>query len=639
MHNIKHTTAFLLASAILATSLLSGCQLNGYESSSKVETRKNIVTADGSSSNVDSSTTDTGDRPKPITTITTADNWEPAVPPESDNVIVRVADYIKDVVIDIRYGSTNNSTGTQIYKFKDAYLRYGTVKKLEYAAELLAEKGLKLVIWDAFRPLEAQLSLYRTQPECMTTPTAGKYLRFNNADAVSVSAVKSDGSQIELPSDFFGENRERNSGNATAEAKKNAQIIDDAMLQAGMVRYLDDEWYNYADSDEYPLAATTTVDENGVRECESWIVDCNKSISLRKEPSTDSDSVIGVAKGEKVKVMFFTEKFAYCEYKGVYGYALAAYVVQSDENGYKSDLSVVNVSEDYDYYEMQEDLAELVNLYPDKISLKSIGKSEEGRDMTVAVVGNPNSENRIFISAAIHAREYMTAALAMAQIEYLLSHGDTISSIGEVTISQMLDDVCICFLPFTNPDGAYIVTSGKIPDEFKKRYGSSYAAKWKANAKGVDLNANFDADWESYGGAYGSKKEPSYMSYKGTAPESASESRAVADYIRSENFDTVLSYHTTGSYIYASYKKYTETNDKSNKIARYIAGRSGYVIAPQSSTSTAGLKDWCIKIGIPSVTVEFGTASTPLMLRDFDNIWARTKDIPYLAYLWVSRNT
>jgi g-D-glutamyl-meso-diaminopimelate peptidase len=622
MFNLKGTTAFLLASAIFTSSLLAGCQSMMSETTSKAETTKNnAVTTEQKAA------------------VTTAEKWTPAVPPESDDVIVRVADYIEDVVIDIRYGSTNNSTGTQIYKFGDAYLRYGTVKKLENAAKLLAEKGLKLVIWDAFRPLEAQMSLYYTQPECMTTPSAGKYLRFNNADAVSVSAVRSDGGSIELPSDFFGENKERNSSGVTAAAKENAQIIDDAMLQSGMVRYLDDEWYNYADSDEYPLAATTTVDSSGVHECESWIVDCNEAISLRKEPSTDSDSVIRVAKGEKVKVMFFTEKFAYCEYNGSYGYALAAYIVQSDENGYKSDISVVNLSEDYDYYEMQEDLAELVSLYPGKISLKSIGKSEEGRDMTVAIVGNPDSDNRIFISAAIHAREYMTAVLAMAQIEYLLSHGDTAASVGEVTISQMLDDVCICFLPFTNPDGAYIVTSGKIPDEFKKRYGSSYAAKWKANAKGVDLNANFDADWESYGGYLGSTGRPSYMSYKGTAPESAAEAKAVADYIRSENFDTVLCYHTSGSYIYASYKDYTETNDKSNKIARYIAGRSGYVIAPQSGTSTAGLKDWCIKIGIPSVTVEFGTSTNPLMLREFDNIWARTKDIPYLAYLWVSRNT
>lgn len=575
---------------------------------------------------------------KTTTAASTTVRWEPAIPPESDDIIVCVSDYTEDIMIDMRYGGTNNSTATRIYKFDKAYLRYGTVKKLIEAQKKLSESGLRLVIWDAFRPLEAQISLYYTQPECMISPAAGRYVRYNNADAVSVAAVKADGTPIELPSDFFGENRSRSYTGASAEAKSNAALIDRAMTDAGMVAYLDDEWYSYADSNEYPLASTVTADQNGLHECESWIVDCNEAISLRAQPNTASEQTARVGKGEKVKVIFFSEKFAYCEYNGQFGYALAAYLVQSEENGYSHDLTVVKPSYDYDYDRMQSELTELVRLYPEKIRLKSIGKSEEGRDLTVAVVGNPDAENRIFISAAIHAREYMTAAIAMGQIEYLLSNPSLSCGIGEITVGEMLENTAICVLPFTNPDGAMIVTSGVIPEQFRGRYNSSYTEKWKANARGVDLNANFDADWERYGGALGSTGRPSYMSYKGTSPECAAESKAVADYIRSERFDLVLCYHTTGSYIYASYKNYDETNAKCNKVARCIAGRSGYIIAPQSGTSTAGLKDWCIKIGIPALTIEFGTASNPLMLREFDNIWARTKEIPILSYLWVSKN-
>lgn len=620
--------ALLICTASIASCLKSR-RASGGTTTMMTEANTGVTTTLGTTSSAPTITT---------APITTEVPWTPADPPKSSDEIVRVADYLDNVTIDIRYGGTNNSTSTIIYKYTDAYLRYDTMLKLEKAARSLEAQGLTLVLWDAFRPLEAQMALYYTQPECLISPADGEYLRYSHADAVSVAAADSSGKLIDLPSDFFGEGRERDFEGASDLQKANAAIIDNAMTNAGFVAYLDDEWYSYVDSTEHSLAATLTIGEVGIVECESWIVNCDEYLYLRSTPSLTGDTTIKIAAGESIKVMFFTEKFAYCEYNGNYGYAHAAYIKQTDENGYKSVISTVDVCYDYDYYKMQDDLAKLVSLYPDKITLKSIGKSEEGRDMTVAVVGNPNAENRIFISAAIHAREYMTATLAMAQIEYLLSQTDTLCGVGDMTVGDMLDDVCICFLPFTNPDGAYIVTSGKLPEMFKNRYNSSYTSKWKANALGVDLNANFDADWEDYGGYLGSTTRPSFQSYKGTAPESAAEAKAVADYIRSEDFDLVLVYHTAGSYIYDTYRDNPETNAKCNKIARFIAGRSGYVIGPESKTSTAGLHDWAVTMGIPSLTIECGASSSPLMMREFDNLWARLKDVPILSYIWVAQN-
>ncbi len=626
-------TSFLLVALIIAASVASCIKSNRASKGSDKD--KTGTTNTNTLGQANANTT-----PPPMSTtteaVTTAKPWTPSDPPTNTSDIVNVADYFNDITIDIRYGGTNNSTKTQIYKYSGAYLRYDTLLKLGKAKELLEARGLTLVIWDAFRPLEAQMALYYTQPECLISPASGEYVRYSHADAVSIAAADKDGNLIDLPSDFFGEGRSRELEGATDAQKANVQMLDDIMTTAGFLPYLD-EWYSYADSTEHPLAATLRIDDGKVVECESWIVNCDSSISFRSTPSLSGDTTISIANGELVKVIFFTEKFAYCEYNGSFGYAHAAYIKQTDEKGYKSVISTVDVCYDYDYYKMQDDLAKLKELYPDMLTLRSIGKSEEGRDMTVAIVGNPNAENRIFISAAIHAREYMTATLAMAQIEYLLSQRDLSCGIGNLTVGEMLNDVCICFLPFTNPDGAYIVTSGELPEMFKNRYNSSYTSKWKANALGVDLNANFDADWENYGGHLGSTGRPSFQSYKGTAPESAAEAKAVADYIRSEDFDLVLVYHTSGSYIYDTYRDHPETNAKCNKIARFIAGRSGYVIGPESTTSTAGLHDWAVTIGIPSLTIECGTSSSPLMMREFDNLWARLKDVPMLSYLWVAQ--
>ena len=41
---------------------------------------------------------------------------------------------------------------------------------------------------------------------------------------------------------------------------------------------------------------------------------------------------------------------------------------------------------------MMQDLAALVTTYPDTLSLGSIGSSEEGRDLPVVLLGDPDAE-------------------------------------------------------------------------------------------------------------------------------------------------------------------------------------------------------------------------------------------------------
>ena len=69
---------------------------------------------------------------------------------------------------------------------------------------------------------------------------------------------------------------------------------------------------------------------------------------------------------------------------------------------------------------------------------------------------------------------------------------------------------------------------------------------WQANANGVDLNHNYDALWEVgkaaevENGIFG----PGPTRYSGETFESESESRAVANFSRSMNFDLVIALHS-----------------------------------------------------------------------------------------------
>ena len=88
----------------------------------------------------------------------------PTEPPE-DGDLVRVRDFIPGIREELAYASTENFTGKQIYDFYNAYLRYGTVKKLAAVCGELEEQGLGILIWDGFRPVSAQRALWEVCPD------------------------------------------------------------------------------------------------------------------------------------------------------------------------------------------------------------------------------------------------------------------------------------------------------------------------------------------------------------------------------------------------------------------------------------------------------------------------------------------
>lgn len=93
-------------------------------------------------------------------------NLPQTVTPEpADEDFVRVGDYIPDIVVELKYATADNFTGQVIYDFSDAYLRYGTVKKLMNVQQALREQGLSLKIWDGFRPPAAQFRLWEICPD------------------------------------------------------------------------------------------------------------------------------------------------------------------------------------------------------------------------------------------------------------------------------------------------------------------------------------------------------------------------------------------------------------------------------------------------------------------------------------------
>ena len=84
--------------------------------------------------------------------------------PEDDDLVL-ILDYIPDMVIDLKYATTDNVTGQVIYENDDAYLRYGTVNKLMQVQAELTAQGYKLLLWDGYRPVAASYKVWYIGPE------------------------------------------------------------------------------------------------------------------------------------------------------------------------------------------------------------------------------------------------------------------------------------------------------------------------------------------------------------------------------------------------------------------------------------------------------------------------------------------
>lgn len=173
--------------------------------------------------------------------------------PEDDEYVL-VNKYIPDIYVELMYATDNNFTGVRIYDFTDAYLRYGTVKKLANVQKELKEQGYSLKIWDAYRPFEAQQKLWEVYPDpnYVANPANGMK-KHNLGGTVDITMVAADGTVISMPTEFddFSLKADRNYSDIdNEEAVKNVMILQNAMENNGFTGY-QGEWWDYSDTVVY----------------------------------------------------------------------------------------------------------------------------------------------------------------------------------------------------------------------------------------------------------------------------------------------------------------------------------------------------------------------------------------------------
>lgn len=555
---------------------------------------------------------------------------QPADLPEAnDEDFVRITDYIPTARVELAYATVNNFTGCRIYDFTDAYLRYGTVSKLTKVSEELAEQGIGLIVWDGFRPAAAQAKLWEICPDptFVSHPVTGKrtHCRGNTVD-ISLYDLET-GEELPVPTgyDNFTAYADRDYSDCSLAAAANARLLEQTMEKYGFTPYFA-EWWHFADTKDYPIdeffdpAIPTT-----------WSANCNEYISLRAAP--DGSVLAKIPKGAAMELQSWKGKYAQVRYNGMEGYVLTNYIMPRSDAYFTECLDTVAPTNVYSYEQMLADMETLEKQYPEAVSVASIGTTELGRDIPVIRIGGLKAGCHVLLQGAIHGREHLSAWLLMAMADYWLDHG--ILGYG---------DVCYHIIPMANPDGVIIAQTGTLNDTqhgiylsdkengYTSASESSYAALWKANGEGIDINRNFPAGWDTINDRAG----PSSQQYQGTKPFSEAETVALRDYTLRYAFDATVSYHATGSLIYYSYGSKEPVNTQSRSLAGAVKEISGYDLAGSNGIDGAGYKDWVIaELGIPSLTIEIGCEEAALAEREIYSIFVRNYRVLPAVARWL----
>lgn len=180
---------------------------------------------------------------------------EPQLEEPQEDAFVRVLDYLPEASQELMYATDRNFTGQRIYDFTEAYLRYGTVKKLALVAAELEQQGLYLKIWDGFRPVSAQFQLWEIcpNPTYVANPNTG-CSSHSRGNTVDLTLVDAQGREIEMPTGFddFSALADRNYSDCTETAAANARLLQDAMEKHGFSAYFG-EWWHFSDTQTYPV--------------------------------------------------------------------------------------------------------------------------------------------------------------------------------------------------------------------------------------------------------------------------------------------------------------------------------------------------------------------------------------------------
>ena len=224
---------------------------------------------------------------------------------------------------------------------------------------------------------------------------------------------------------------------------------------------------------------------------------------------------------------------------------------------------------------------------PKKKEEFSIGKSVENRDIMAYQYGE-GDEEIIFIAGIHGGYEWNTSMLAFEVIDYLKANQTIIP-----------DNLKITIIPVLNPDGLY-ETTGKASrfdlSDIPVQLSETISGRFNANE--VDLNRNFDCDWQS------TSTWQSRTVSGGDEVFSEPESQAVRNYIENNKPKAVVVWYSAAGGVYSS-SCHNGVSTETRDLTKIYANASGYTSYEEfdSYNITGDMVNWLASENIPAISV------------------------------------
>ncbi|GAA3374900.1 M14 family metallopeptidase [Streptomyces sannanensis] len=253
------------------------------------------------------------------------------------------------------------------------------------------------------------------------------------------------------------------------------------------------------------------------------------------------------------------------------------------------------------YAEMTAEIDQRLAQYPNIMRKQVIGTSYEGRAIIAIKVSDnvatDEAEPEVLFTHHQHAREHLTVEMALYLLRELGAGYGT-----DARITNAVDNREIWIVPDMNPDGGeYDVATGAYGNWRRNRQPNG-----ENNAVGTDLNRNWNYNFGCCGGSSGTFGAETY---RGASPESAPETKVVADFVRTrvvggkQQIKAAIDFHTYSELVLWPYGyTYADTaagltqddRDAFATVGRKMAASNGYT--PEQSSDlyiTDGtIDDW-----------------------------------------------
>ena len=262
----------------------------------------------------------------------------------------------------------------------------------------------------------------------------------------------------------------------------------------------------------------------------------------------------------------------------------------------------------FTYAEMVAEMQNLAALYPDLVSVYTIGNSAGGAAIYgVKISHSVPAQNKpeVLYTGLQHAREAIGGTSLIFFVQYLAENYNS-----DNKVKDLLDNRQLFIIPCLNPDGyafnysgasGYPVTGGGLWRKNRRNTGGG------ASNIGVDLNRNYGIDWGNCVGATtacGSSNKTD-DTYYGTSAFSEPETQALRNFVISRNFINAIDQHCYGPYYSLPYGRpslHSPLNRHDSSYYTFVPALMGFYNGHRAGNSpetvnyevAGGIKDWLL---------------------------------------------